>query len=418
MSDRIPTYRKKKTVNGVYAVVTLRDGLRGPRRDVLLGQYGTESSRTEYCRVLAEWAANGRRLTHKTGQDLTINEIAAAYWQEACKRQQCRPGASKGETHALKSALHCLKELHGYTLAADFGPLRLKAVRDRMVQNKGPAGRPWSRRFVNASIGRIKTMFKWATENEMIPPSILHGLQAVRGLAWGQSPARETDPVKPVPMAFVEASLPYMPRPVAGMVRLQLLTAMRPGEVVIMRAIDINMSGKIWFYTPEFHKTQWRGHRRAIAIGPQGQAIIKEFLTTDTQAYLFSPRQSVDERRQSLRLYRKTKVQPSQVDRRKKDAKRKAGARYHVNPYWYAIRRACAKADATAHNEQKDVPAGQKIIPNWAPNQLRHTRATELRKEFGLDAARCILGHRSPLITEVYAELDASAAEKIMSAIG
>ena len=141
MSDRIPTYRRKKTTTGVYAAVTLRDGPRGPRRDVLLGQYGTEASRTEYRRVLTEWESNGRRLTKKAGHDLTINEIAAAYWRYAKQRHQCRPGASRGETHALKSALHCLKELYGFTLAKDFGPLRLKTVRDKMVKNKGPAGR-------------------------------------------------------------------------------------------------------------------------------------------------------------------------------------------------------------------------------------------------------------------------------------
>jgi integrase len=417
MSDRIPTYRKKKTANGIYAVVTLPDGA-GRRRDVLLGRYGTEASRAAYRRVLAEWETNGRRLAKQSANDLTINELALAYWQFAHKRRQSRPSTSEGETHCLKSALRSLKDLYGLTAVGTFGPLSLKAVREKMIQTKGPTGRPWSRGFVNACIGRIKAMFKWAVENEMISPTVLHGLQAVRGLLWGQTEARETEPVKPVPMAFVEAILPYAPRPVSAMVQLQLLTAMRPGEVVIMRGIDLNTSGNIWFYTPEFHKTQWRGHRRAIAIGPQGQAIIKEFLTTDTQAYLFSPRQAVEERRQTIRLHRQTKVQPSQVDRRKKNPKKKPGERYSVNSYRDAIHRACTQADAATRQGRPDVPVDQRIIPNWAPNQLRHTRATELRKQYGLDAARVILGHRSPLITEVYAELDSSAAEKIMSAIG
>jgi integrase len=417
MSDRIPSYRKKKTTTGVYAAVTLSDG-KGGRRDVILGKYGTAESRAEYRRVLGEWEANGRRLQRPGAKDLTVNEIAAAYWQHASKRRPARPGASAGEMHCLRSALRPLKELYGHTAVENFGPLALKTVREKMIQTKGPSGRLWARKFVNAGIGRIKAMFKWAVENEMISPSILYGLQAVRGLMWGQTEARETEPVKPVPMAFVDAVMPHLPRPVAAMAQLQLLTAMRPGEVVIMRGIDLNTSGKIWFYTPEFHKTKWRGHRRAIAIGPQGQAIIKAFLTTDTQAYLFSPRQSVEERRQTLRLYRKSKVQPSQVDRRQKDPKKKAGDCYNVGAYRTAIRRGCLKADSAAHQEHPEVPVDQRIIPDWAPNQLRHTRATELRKEFGLDAARCILGHRSPLITEVYAELDASAAEKIMSAIG
>jgi len=40
-------------------------------------------------------------------------------------------------------------------------------------------------------------------------------------------------------------------------------------------------------------------------------------------------------------------------------------------------------------------------VPNWHPNQLRHNAATSLRKEFGLDVARVILGHSSPAVTEV-----------------
>jgi len=37
---------------------------------------------------------------------------------------------------------------------------------------------------------------------------------------------------------------------------------------------------------------------------------------------------------------------------------------------------------------------------------VRHNAATELRKEFGIEPARLILGHRSAAITEVYAEKD------------
>jgi integrase len=54
----------------------------------------------------------------------------------------------------------------------------------------------------------------------------------------------------------------------------------------------------------------------------------------------------------------------------------------------------------------------------WHPNQLRHARATELRREFGIDAARVVLGHRSPQITEVYAELDVSRAAEVMKHLG
>jgi hypothetical protein len=60
MSNRVPTYRRHKQSG--QAVVTLTSGA-GSRRDVLLGRHGTAASRQEYARVIAEWEANGRRLT-------------------------------------------------------------------------------------------------------------------------------------------------------------------------------------------------------------------------------------------------------------------------------------------------------------------------------------------------------------------
>ncbi len=54
----------------------------------------------------------------------------------------------------------------------------------------------------------------------------------------------------------------------------------------------------------------------------------------------------------------------------------------------------------------------------WSPNQLRHNAATFLRKEFGIEAARVVLGHASSAVTEVYAELDLNRAADIMAQVG
>ena len=54
----------------------------------------------------------------------------------------------------------------------------------------------------------------------------------------------------------------------------------------------------------------------------------------------------------------------------------------------------------------------------WHPHQLRHNAATELRKEFGIEAARIILGHRSAAITEVYAEKDEQQAIEAVTKVG
>lgn len=54
----------------------------------------------------------------------------------------------------------------------------------------------------------------------------------------------------------------------------------------------------------------------------------------------------------------------------------------------------------------------------WSPNQLRHNAATYLRKQFGIEAARVVLGHASADVTEIYAELDLAKAAEIMGRVG
>jgi integrase len=54
----------------------------------------------------------------------------------------------------------------------------------------------------------------------------------------------------------------------------------------------------------------------------------------------------------------------------------------------------------------------------WSPGQLRHNAATSLRKQFGLEAAQVILGHRTLTVTQVYAEKNVEAAMKVMAQVG
>lgn len=54
----------------------------------------------------------------------------------------------------------------------------------------------------------------------------------------------------------------------------------------------------------------------------------------------------------------------------------------------------------------------------WHPNQLRHTRGTDLRKAFGIEAAQTVLGHANLPTTEIYAEADFAKARQIMSEVG
>jgi integrase len=54
----------------------------------------------------------------------------------------------------------------------------------------------------------------------------------------------------------------------------------------------------------------------------------------------------------------------------------------------------------------------------WSPNQLRHTAGTEIRRQFGLEAAQVTLGHSNANVTQIYAERDLAKAAEIMRQVG
>jgi integrase len=140
----------------------------------------------------------------------------------------------------------------------------------------------------------------------MISESIAQRLKDVEPLKAGRSPARERDPVKPVAESQALEVLPFVSRQIAAMIRLQLLTGMRPGEVCVMRGCDLDTTRKVWTYKPKEHKTQHHGHGRTVHLGPQAQELIRPFLKTDITAYLFSPREAEAERLKARHAARTT----------------------------------------------------------------------------------------------------------------
>jgi integrase len=424
----VPSYRHHKQSD--QAVVTLTDPS-GERHDVYLGEYGTAASRKEYARVIAEWEARGRRLPQDVqATDLTIAELIARYWKHVEEYYRHADGTPTGEVQAMRYALRPLNHLHGSLSVADFGPSALKAVRELMIQGyRHPKYGPQPslcRTRINAQVKRIRRMFKWAIENDLAPASVHQALCAVAPLKRGRTQAKESEPVKPVVRAVVEETLPILRPMLADMVRLQLETGMRPGELVVLRACDIDMTGPVWLYRPSSHKTQHHGHERIIPIGPKGQAIIRRYLIVDLQAYLFSPRKLMEERAIALRAARKSKVQPSQQCRKKRRPKKTPGERYTPQSYGHAIADAIKRANTARSCDtckpllpaERCLECQGKAIPHWHPHQLRHQRALELKREAGLDVARAVLGHRSPAITELYATLDIDKAATIMERLG
>ncbi|TWU27622.1 tyrosine-type recombinase/integrase [Bythopirellula polymerisocia] len=406
-SNHLPKYRKHR--GSGQAVVTLNG------RDFYLGPHSTKASKLEYDRLIGEWLASGRNSLHGPTGETTVVELCTRYLQFA-KGYYRKNGRNTNVIPALKCSLRYLREWYGKQPAVEFGPLALKAVRERMVEEG------LSRRYINDHIDRIKRMFKWAVAEELVPSSVAQALFAVSGLRKGRSGARETEAILPVDDAIVEATLPCLPEVVADMVRLQRITAMRPAEVCILRPCDLDRASDIWLYRPGSHKTEHHGRDRVVTLGPNSQGILLRYLARDPQTFCFRPCDSEQKRRALKHSDRKTPLncgnRPGKNGKPK--PKRTAGDQYDSCSYRRAIHRACDKAfphPELGSKVRKDMTDAQvaelknwQSDHHWSPNQLRHAAATEIRREFGLEAAQVVLGHSSANVTQVYAERDFAKA--------
>jgi integrase len=380
------------------------------------------SVKHRYDETIARW------LVGQTADPLgiTVDELAIRYFEHA--RQHYRKnGDETSEVTSIRSALRLLVKADGTTRVQDFGPLRLQSIRARMIE----AG--WRRKSINQQIGRIRRMFKWGVSQELVPTDTLVALNSVAGLRAGRSKAIESAPVLPVSEAAIEAVRPHVSRPIWAMIQLQRVTGMRPGEVTIMRGCDITMSGSVWEYTPASHKTEHHGRQRIVMLGPKAQLILWEFFRSDTTAYLFSPADARMEFDEQRRENRKTPMTPSQMARqRASQPKRKPGDCYTVASYGQAIRKACEhvfempqelrnvsmKLPSARRDELKKNARAWREEHCWSPNQLRHTAATEIRREFGIEAAQNTLGHSSPAVTLIYAERSLEQVREVMEKLG
>lgn len=392
----VPSYLKHAS-GKARAVWTDAAGIRQYR--MLPGAYNSKESKEAFAKVQLEAAA--APVAPQSG-DLSVNEMLLGYTAHAERHYRDPDGNPTNELMSVKLATRHVRLLYGDTPAADFGPLALKAVRQKFISMG------WCRRTVNQNVERLRRMFKWAVAEELIPAANYHALAAVDGLRRGRCEAPEAEPVQPVDFESVEATLPHLGRHVRAMVELQRVTGMRPGEVCRMRLLDIDRTSDPWVYRPKKHKTAHLGKTRAVMIGPKGRAVIEAFVAggsvVDPSGPLFSPRRAREERWAEMRAKRKTKVQPSQADRSVKnpDPKKLPAEQYTPNAYALAVRRAAIRAG----------------IAHWHPNQLRHSFGTLAREKHGLEAAQHLLGHSRSDVTERYAQTAASIAAAAAAKIG
>ncbi len=400
-------------------------------KDHYLGAFGSPESRERYDDLVAEWLVR----QDVSRVSLTIDDLALLFLDHAEKYYRHKDGTPTGEAGNMRYALRFLIKAHGRCRVREFGPLKLKEVRAAMIA----AG--MVRTNINRTVDRLKRVFSWGVENELVPAEVYQAVRAVSALRRGRTEARESEPVLPVDRGIVEATLPHLSRVVADMVRLQLLCGMRPGEVCSLRPYDITLgTDGVWTYRPAQHKTEHHGRERRIFIGPIGQEILRHYLDREAEAYCFSPQEAEAERNSKRKQGRRSPMTPSQAARKPKG--RTLINRYNKDSYRRAVERGCeiafsmpaelrnvsryvARLANVTQAEREDALSRLSSEATewrqqhcWSPNQLRHSQATLIRERYGREAARTVLGHSDPRVTDIYAERDFTMAAKIMQEMG
>ena len=363
-------------------------------RRIYFGKWNDPETREKY-RAFVQRITATRFPSVEPSADPTLAEIVLAFF-DARRDYYQKNGVSTRQIERIRVACEFPLRFFSNLPVRLFGPRRLLECRDAMESS----GR-FSRTYINTLISCFRTVIKYGVSVELIAPEILVALQSVEPLKRGRSTAKENEPIRPVPAADVDATVPFLPPVVADMVRLQRLTGMRPGEVFGMRAGDVSATDSGALYTLRTDKTDWRravGNKRRIPLGPKAWKLLFPYLIDkNPDDFVFSPRESLAIQRAERRENRKT---PISKQTRERDAKRKprpVSASYNRNSYRQAIHRAAIRAG----------------VAPWSPNQLRHLFATEIRGKYGLEAAQACLGHARADVTQIYAERDFRKAEEI-----
>ncbi len=384
-----------------------------------LGPHGTDESKTEYARLKAEWLVSKNAEKFVAAPDgPTIATVCLAYLDFA--EVYFGPGT---ELKNIKLAIGPLAEQYATLSAKSFGPLEYKVVRNwwQSKSTRTTSGK-CTRQYINAQMKRVLRIVKWGVAEGMIPAAVHQTLKCVDPLKRGRVAAPEATPIKPVELSIVQATIKHLPQVVADMVQLQLLLGCRPGEVCGLTPAMVDRSDDVWRIRLTKHKTAYRGRERTIYAGPKAQAILTRYLLRGADQPCFSPQEAVRQRQQAKHEARVTPLSCGNRPgtNRKSKPQTQPSVAYDTMSYGRAIAYACDKAFPVPSDIKLDPVKAKawKYSHRWAPNRLRHTRATDVRRQFGLEAASSVLGHSEITVTQVYAEQDQERAITVARSIG
>ncbi len=373
-------------------------------KNFYLGEFDSPESRAKYYALLAEYIAGGKTRApeadeHQADQPITVRCITGEF-REHIKTKYAN---NANELSRFKNLCTTLDDEHGDEPASEFGPRKLAELRELFVVSGN------SRAYTNKQTRNIVRIFQHAVSRELVTPDRLVALQSLEALRYGQTKARESEPVVAVDIEAVRLTAKHLSPTIKAMIRVQVATGMRPTELCMMRPCDIERrSDGVWVYRPATHKTKHRGKVKEIPLIADAKRALRPFMDRDDDVFCFSPQESARWFRDQRTAARTTKHGPGRNrpgTNRKPNPKRQPGLKFTSSSYRRAIQRAAEKAGTDS----------------WFPYQIRHTAASVVREALGVEAAQALLGHSRASMTEHYAKVSlnkAIEAAKVAPTIG
>ncbi|MCA9109236.1 MAG: hypothetical protein KDA52_04755 [Planctomycetaceae bacterium] len=119
---------------------------------VYLDPYRSQESRDPYTEVVSEWLARNSE-QGATCPFLSIGKLSLAYLNHA-RRHYRKNGQETSEVNIIRQTLKSLCTMYAKDAGRNFGPAKLKAVRQSLIDSGNP------RSTIHAHIGRIRRMFR------------------------------------------------------------------------------------------------------------------------------------------------------------------------------------------------------------------------------------------------------------------
>ena len=368
-----------------------------------LGAYGSPESRTAYGNLVGRTLRGLDPIAEPKAPSaavLTVAEVRLAYYKWVLDRY----ATAKNDSKHLENIRHALCYLRPFdALPIDqFGPGCVLRLRDDLIRQD------LGRSTINAAIGTIRKFAKWAVSRELAPTSVMLGLQAVESLGPGQGGRETPGQRSPVSAEVIEATLPFLPEMVAALVKVLWLTGARVGEIRGLTTAQIDRSGPVWKAILKKHKTVRFGKDRIIMFGPAAQEVIIPWLRlSEPDEPIFSPRR-IEQGKQKAHGKSYASGSLAQTISR-------ATRRAFPHPTISKIKRSRTKKLTAAQKAELKAWNDAHV---WTLAQLRHTRATELREQYGIDVAATVLGHARINMTTHYSSSARKHAESAISQVG